>query len=186
MSSDAPKPTDNDPTIVKLLRETRQSPQMRRPLLDGLQGLFDGRLILVYFTSFSQPVIIDDADADIIEGVLQKSDTSKGLSLVINSAGGSGLAAERIINICRSYAKVNFEVIVPKMAKSAATMICFGARKIWMSQTSELGPIDPQVRRGDRVMAAYDIVTSYKELLQTSPPTTYICLRSRASNTEQP
>jgi ClpP class serine protease len=31
------------------------------------------------------------------------------------------------------------------MAKSAATMICLGSNAIYMSKTSELGPIDPQV-----------------------------------------
>ena len=171
-----PQPTsplgDGDPTVVKLLRETRQSSQMRVPLLKRLQALWGDRLVLVFFTSFSQPVIIDDQDADIIEGVLQKSDLRRGLSLVINSPGGSGLAAERIINVCRAYSKGDFEVIVPKMAKSAATMICLGANKIWMSETSELGPIDPQVRRGNRITSAHDIVTSYRELLQQAVTTT--------------
>ena len=55
------------------------------------------------------------------------------------------MTAERIIRVCRAYSNNNFEVLVSKMAKSAATMICFGADKIHMSKTSELGLIDPQV-----------------------------------------
>jgi hypothetical protein len=39
-----------------------------------------------------------------------------------------------------------FEVIVPHMAKSAATLICFGASCIHMGPTAELGPVDPQVK----------------------------------------
>src|SRR5947207_2469308 len=93
-SPPSPPLVDNDPTVVKLLREIHQQPHVRRPLLERMHTLWGDRLVLVYFTSFSQPVIIDDADADIIEGVLQKSDLRRGLSVVVNSRGGSGLAAE--------------------------------------------------------------------------------------------
>ena len=40
-------------------------------------------------------------------------------------------------------------VIVPDFAKSAGTLIALGADWIVMSDTSELGPIDPQVIRSD-------------------------------------
>jgi hypothetical protein len=40
-------------------------------------------------------------------------------------------------------------VIVPDFAKSAGTLIALGADSIVMSDTSELGPIDPQVIRSD-------------------------------------
>ncbi len=38
-----------------------------------------------------------------------------------------------------------FRIIVPDMAKSAGTLMTFGADQILMSDTSELGPIDPQI-----------------------------------------
>jgi ClpP class serine protease len=57
-------------------------------------------------------------------------------------------------------------VIVPKMAKSAATMVCLGADSIGMSRTSELGPIDPQIKVGDGMYyAAHEIVESYNDLM---------------------
>ena len=88
--------------------------------------------------------MIDDSDSTMIEEVLRNLDLSNGLALIINSPGGDGLAAERIINVCRKYSKTNeFWAIVSDKAKSAATMVCFGASKILMSETSELGPIDP-------------------------------------------
>ena len=41
-------------------------------------------------------------------------DLEKGLILLISSPGGNGLAAERIINICRTYSKTGeYTVIVP-------------------------------------------------------------------------
>lgn len=64
--------------------------------------------------------MIDDADADMLEGILQKLDLTNGLALLISSPGGSGLAAERIINICRNYSVTGeYSAIVPGKAKSA-------------------------------------------------------------------
>ncbi len=160
-----PEPVDPNPTIVKLQREVNQDPDTRKALIQRLSKLFGDRCLLVYFTSFTQPVRIDGSDVEMIEGILQKSDASNGLSLIINSPGGDGLAAERIINVCRSYSRNDFEVIVPWMAKSAATMVAFGANKIWMSRTSELGPIDPQVVRNNQLVSAYTIIKSYEDLL---------------------
>jgi ATP-dependent protease ClpP protease subunit len=66
------------------------------------------------------------------------------LRLIINSPGGDGIAAEKIVEMCRSYCK-RFEVIIPNMAKSAATLIALGADEIHMGYCSEIGPIDAQV-----------------------------------------
>ena len=38
-----------------------------------------------------------------------------------------------------------FRIIVPDFAKSAGTLMVLGADKVVMSDTSELGPIDPQI-----------------------------------------
>jgi len=94
---------------------------------------------------------------------------SRRLTLAINSPGGDGVAAERIINICRSYSSTNeYWSIIPGKAKSAATMVCFGASKIIMGSTSELGPIDPQLtipwNGSVQRFSAYNIVESYKNL----------------------
>jgi hypothetical protein len=66
------------------------------------------------------------------------------LYLIINSPGGDGTVAEKIIELCRAYCK-EFKVIVPNRAKSAATVIALGADEILMGYCSELGPIDAQV-----------------------------------------
>jgi hypothetical protein len=127
---------------------------------------------VAFFTSFVFPVIIEDKDADILEETLRNTDlTNKDLVLILNSPGGDALAAERIVNICRSYSRAGkFDVIVPKMAKSAATMVCLGANEIGMSQTSELGPIDPQIPvyaegMPPTYIAAHEIIESYTKLV---------------------
>lgn len=161
------------PTISRLLDEIHQSPEIRQNLIKKLEntGIFKGYRILLFFTSFRFPASIADDDANIIEGVLQKTDKDKKLLILINSPGGSALAAERIINVCRRYSKLGFETLVPKMAKSAATLIALGSNKIYMSSTSELGPIDAQIRVGDKLLSAYSIVQSYRELLNSAVTT---------------
>ena len=96
-------------------------------------------------------------------------DLSKGFALFISSYGGYGEAAERIINVCRSASATGeFWAIVPGKAKSAATMVCFGASKIYMGASSELGPIDPQltiIEEGKRkTFSVWNIVRSYENL----------------------
>ena len=66
------------------------------------------------------------------------------LRLILNSPGGDGVTAEKIVEMCRNYCK-KFEVIIPNMAKSAATMIALGSDEVVMGYCSELGPIDAQV-----------------------------------------
>lgn len=109
----------------------------------------------------------------MLVGLLQAMDLSKGLALLISSPGGDGLAAERIISVCRNYSGTGeFLAIVPGQAKSAATMICFGASSIFMGPTSELGPVDPQVLVFDEEgkiperVAMHHIVNSYKKLFR--------------------
>lgn len=158
------------PIIHHVMTEQMQGHETRVKLYTELEKTL-GRPVVSYFTSFVHPVMIDDADAEMIEGLLQQIDLSKGLALLINSPGGIGISAERILNICRNYSGTGeFIAIVPGKAKSAATMVCMGASKILMSKTSELGPIDPQITimKGDKQMqvALFNLVQSYKDLFQ--------------------
>jgi ClpP class serine protease len=58
-----------------------------------------------------------------------------------------------------------FEVVVPKMAKSAGTLICLGATKIIMGEMAELGPLDMQVV--DRESGVWDSALNETKSLQT-------------------
>ena len=66
------------------------------------------------------------------------------LDLILHSPGGSPLAAEAIVSYLRSRFK-HIRVIVPQLAKSAATMIACAANEIMMGEHSFLGPTDPQL-----------------------------------------
>ena len=71
--------------------------------------------------------------------------------------------------MCAETTANEFWAIVPGKAKSAATMICFGASKILMGVSSELGPIDPQLTITDesgqeKRYSLFSIVKSYQSL----------------------
>jgi len=160
----------NTPVYQHVMTEQNQGHETRRKLYFALENELK-MPVVSFFTSFLFPVMIEDTDAAMIEGLLQKINLTKGLALLINSPGGIGISAERILNICRSYSgKEEFVCIVPGKAKSAATMICMGASKILMSKTSELGPIDPQIQiqKDNKRMniALYNLVQSYKDLFE--------------------
>ena len=91
---------------------------------------------------------------------------------MINSPGGSGLAAERIINLLRSYSGTGeYWVIVPAKAKSAATMVCLGSSKIIMGPASELGPVDPQLVFRNRMVSVHHFIDSYHRLFDGAEAT---------------
>jgi len=146
----------------QILDETVQSPGTRTSLLRRLEELLGGRKALVFFTSFTYPVDIHVSDADVIESMLQGGQSSRGLTLVLNSPGGDPLAPERIVRVCRAYSNNDFEVIVPRAAKSAATMICLGANTIHMGPTSELGPVDPQFEG----QSVWSVIQAYDKLVK--------------------
>ncbi|HXP86766.1 MAG TPA: hypothetical protein VN841_18690 [Bryobacteraceae bacterium] len=65
--------------------------------------------------------------------------------LILLSRGGSIEPAYQISKLCKSFAANRFVVVVPRHAKSAATLIAIGADEIHMGPLGQLGPIDPQL-----------------------------------------
>jgi len=165
-----------DKIAFQYVQEERfQGHGTRRKLYEILEKEI-GMPVVSFFTSFVYPVGIEDSDASMIEGILQKTDLSKGLTLIMSSPGGSGLSAERIINVCREYSKNGkYQVVIPNKAKSAATMICLGAEKLIMSCASELGPIDPQKteKRDNQAkwFSVFNIVKSYEKIFSEAVKT---------------
>lgn len=163
-------PVSPESPFMKLQSEVSQAYELRSGLIKKIQDHFKAQ-VFVYFTSFADfTAEICNDDAEMLENVLSVEHDGNKLILILNSPGGQALAAERIVNVCRAYSDNNFDVVVPHMAKSAATMICFGASTIHMSKTAELGPVDPQViyknDAGDeRWLSAAEYVRSYDKLM---------------------
>jgi hypothetical protein len=90
---------------------------------------------------------IDTFDLDKIYGALMEHNPAheKDVVLFLLSSGGAGEPAYQISKICKFFAKSSFKVVVPRIAKSAATLVAIGADEIHMSLLGQLGPIDPQI-----------------------------------------
>ncbi len=161
----------SDGPWIRLQDEVNQNPGVRNSLLRTLEKQFRARVVSFFVSFHDANGLITDADAEMLESLLAVEHKNQPLVLVLNAPGGMALAAERIVNVCRAYSGDKFEVVVPHMAKSAATMICFGASKIHMSKTAELGPVDPQVTYSDdlgrpRWISADEYVRAYDRLLE--------------------
>lgn len=113
-------------------------------------------------------VLIGALENDIVPPFVDAlTDIDKGtpLDLLIMSSGGDAEAALRIAKLCHA-GRDDFRVVVPDQAKSAATLLALAAEELVMSDTSDLGPIDPQIlmrSRGEYVPAK-DIIEIVDDL----------------------
>lgn len=69
----------------------------------------------------------------------------KKLGVILQTPGGDIHVAYQMIKLLRSYTR-EIHIIVPLYAKSAGTLICLGADKLLLSELSELGPLDTQIK----------------------------------------
>jgi len=144
---------EKQPIAAKLFNELQQKKDYKDSLnhcKDLLKTIEDTiqRRVIVYFSHPKSRLGVTDSDVDFIEDLLRCENPYLGLTLILNSPGGQAVAAEKIVNTCRAYTsfyKTDFHVLVPKMAKSAATILALGSDKILLTKTAELGPIDPQL-----------------------------------------
>jgi Serine dehydrogenase proteinase len=99
---------------------------------------------------------------------LPKVDT---LEIVLHSGGGHAEVAYAAMNILRGHCK-RLNVLVPRYAKSAATLMCLGADMIFMGEFAELGPLDVQITdiydRGARPFSPLDEFKSMEFLREYS------------------
>ena len=132
-----------DPIFTNILNENKHD--KRKHLIKSIEEKVGGKIIC-YFENLEHPFAsISNHDVIQFEDLLRSTNDSKKGFLILNSLGGSGNAAEKILSMCRERFTESFTIIVPNFAKSAATMMCLGADKIMMGYLAELGPIDPQI-----------------------------------------
>lgn len=105
--------------------------------------------LMTYFLKFGHSrTSMHTSDIPHLETVLNSISGADQINLLVHSPGGDGTIVEKIVEMCRSHLSSQnrkFRVIVPNIAKSAATVLALGADQILMGYCSELGPIDPQV-----------------------------------------
>ena len=125
----------------------------RRALIDRIEQT-TGRTLLCYVAG--RP--IDYGDVLYVQELLHCVPPGASIDLLLNSPGGDVNVAEKLVDMIRGVfsprdpdiQEGELQVIVPDRAKSAATLMALGAKTVVMSDSSELGPIDPQVPIRDR------------------------------------
>ncbi len=140
----------SDNLFSQILQEYRPDPNIptrkRQEILKELEEKLNAPVV-AYIANTAHPIsamMQPDIDA-IMDFVNVASKSSKKIYFILESSGGDGNVAEKLLHSFRGVFTESFNVIIPNIAKSAATMLAIGADKIIMGITSELGPIDPQI-----------------------------------------
>lgn len=108
---------------------------------------------------------IDPMGVTYFAELLHQSDPSQDLHLMLWSPGGDGETAVRLARMAQDSCR-ELLVLVPDIAKSAATILSLGAHRIVMGPTSDLGPIDPQVSLAGRgYVGAKDLIAAVDKAL---------------------
>lgn len=119
----------------------------RQELISEIEKLTGNKLIC-YLGGHSG--LISRDDAVFFGDLLHNIPANHPVDLLLQTPGGDIDAAEKLINMVRNRVRsARLRVIVPDYAKSAGTLIALGADAVMMSDSSELGPIDPQVTLED-------------------------------------
>lgn len=136
----------------------------RRRLIEKIETK-TGRVLICY-VSQDQLIIRDDVYR--INQLIETIEVGKPITLLVNSPGGEVDPAEKMFHLIREASPpsdgdtVGLEVVVPDFAKSAATLIAIGADRIVMSDTSELGPIDPQIPISESQVSVFAFLQAYE------------------------
>ncbi len=110
-----------------------------------------------------------------LEELLHPLERSKPLHVMLASPGGDGETAIRIVRALQARCS-DLTILLPDMAKSAATILCLGADRIIFGPGGDLGPVDPQMRYPNGTLAsAKELVEAVDEAERriTANPNTY-------------
>ncbi len=121
--------------IEKIGKEIEQS-------LTHLQEIREGRLCFPFLGVNITHSVVDD----VFDDLRKKYNECDGrLDVIVDSGGGNIDAAYNLAMLFRKYGSTELNFIVPRWAKSAATLLVCSGDKILMSPIAELGPLDPQI-----------------------------------------
>ena len=87
------------------------------------------------------------------------------VAIVLHTPGGVVEVVERMVTVLRQ-AYESVTILVPDRAMSAGTILALSADHIFMDYFSCLGPIDPQVDKGGRLVPALSFIRQFERLNQ--------------------
>lgn len=162
--------------IASLAKEMKIS---IKEAVEDVEDNFDCNIISYISHSNTSVSLIDSNDCLLLDDLLYnfKSGFIKGtdgkkyqrIGLFLHSGGGILESAIKFVDIIRQYAN-EYYVIVPIMAKSAATLMVLKADKQFFTSLSELGPVDPVVQSptNPKLMVPATAIDNYLEYYRKS------------------
>jgi serine dehydrogenase proteinase len=150
------------PPQTPLFRAFNRARYHRQDLIGQVQQ-HTGRKLISYVSE--QTLTVDDVVP--LMDLLHRVPVGSSIDFLLHTQGGDIDAADKIVRILQRRVGSDGElrVVVPDYAKSAGTLIAIGAHWIVMSDSSELGPIDPQIYIRDSWCPAHTYVDGYKLLV---------------------
>lgn len=117
-------------------------------LIKNLEMIRGSKIITLFFPD--PTVITQETVDDVYEnlsGVI--NEPVEKLDVIIDSGGGDIDASFHLVKLLRKFVRDDgcLTFIIPRYAKSAATLMACGGDYICMGITSEIGPLDPQITR---------------------------------------
>lgn len=113
----------------------------RRQMIEEIESCTRRRLICYIATP---TVLLERTDVSGFADLVDDLEPDSNVDLMINVYGGDVDAAHRAAYLIRkSVPDGTVHAVIPDSAKSAGTLLAIGTDRLLMSDTSELGPIDP-------------------------------------------
>ena len=158
---DSAKPQTKTP----LFEANHAGRYQRQALIKRIQAR-TGRRLICYVSG--RDCMIDERDTVPFVDLLHNVPPAENLDLLLHTSGGDPDSAEKLMRMLQSRVEsAELRIIVPDFAKSAGTLMVLGADSVVMSDVSELGPIDPQVRLSGAWLSAQNYLDAYNEHAET-------------------
>jgi hypothetical protein len=110
--------------------------------LKSLETLSGGQ---TYYIFYRKRICSSTVDEVYDELRTIRNDCDRRFNVILFSGGGDIEAAFNLACLLRSIGHESLNIIVPRWAKSAATLIACAADTISMTPVAELGPLNPQI-----------------------------------------
>lgn len=164
-----------NPTKTPMYEAVNALRYQRQDMIRDLERTTERRL-LCYVNGKAATI-----DRDHVVGfmeLLHNADQNEPIDLLLHTSGGDVDAAEKLTVLLQTaVGDSELRVIVPDFAKSAGALMALGADAILMSDSSELGAIDPQFWSDDghghdichSVLSYLDAFRQHSEALRSTP-----------------
>lgn len=137
-------PVDHRPLITPLYRASYVARYGRQERIQRIEAV-TGRSLICYIGGPTASITRDDV-LPLVD-LLQALTRGVAVDLLLHTPGGDIDATEKMALMLRKHVgpESTLRVIVPDQAKSAGTLLVLSADSVVMSDSSELGPLDPRL-----------------------------------------